>query len=156
MNPLSFVTNYKRKQAYQPKRNVDGIYMRTSFRSAYIPLYRNSEYISNQNPPARVEKSLSADDFLVKNPTATYFVTVNGDSMNEAGIFHGDVVVVDRASEPSIGQLVLAEVDGTFMVRYLGQQQLSPANKAYPTVYFENANSVALIGVVTGSMRKFS
>jgi DNA polymerase V len=76
--------------------------------------------------------------------------------MNDAGIFNGDVVVVDRAAEPSIGQMVLAEVDGEFVVRYLGRQQLNPASNAYPTIYFETANSIALIGLVTGSMRKFT
>jgi DNA polymerase V len=156
MNPLSFMTSHIRKPTYRPNRNVEAIHIRTSFRSAYIPLYRNQASFGVQHNAGRVESNLSADDFLVKNPTATYFVSVTGDSMTDAGIFDGDVVVVDRATEPSIGQMVLAEVDGEFIVRYLGQQELNPANNAYPTIDFETADSVALIGVVTGSMRKFT
>jgi DNA polymerase V len=76
--------------------------------------------------------------------------------MNKAGIFDGDVVVVDRSIDPNIGQIVLAEVDGQFTVRYLGQQQLNAANTQYASISFEDAESIALIGVVTGSMRKFA
>jgi DNA polymerase V len=156
MNPLSLMTSYARKQSFRPNRNVAAIHPRISFRSAYIPLYRNLGADKLQRASGRLEQNLSADDFLVKNPTATYFVQVTGDSMTDAGIFDGDVVVVDRAAEPSIGQIVLAEVDGEFVVRYLGQQQLTPANPTYPNIYFDTADSVALIGVVTGSMRKFT
>jgi DNA polymerase V len=98
---------------------------------------------------------LSADQYLVKNPTATYFVRVKGDSMVNAGIYSGDVLVVDRSVEPSIGQIILAEVDGEFTVKYLGQNQLVPANSHYSAISFDQADTVALIGVVTGSMRKF-
>jgi DNA polymerase V len=63
---------------------------------------------------------------------------------------------VDRSIDPNIGQIVLAEVDGQFTVRYLGQQQLTAANAQYESIYFADAESIALIGVVTGSMRKFA
>jgi hypothetical protein len=69
MNPLSFMTSYTRKPMYRSNRNVEAIHMRTSFRSAYIPLYRNQASSGVQNNAGRVERNLSADDFLVKNPT---------------------------------------------------------------------------------------
>jgi len=63
--------------------------------------------------------------------------------------------VVDRSLDPSIGQIILAEVDGEFTVKYLGQNQLVPANVHYKAINFDDVDAVALIGVVTGSMRKF-
>lgn len=156
MNPLSFMSSYTRKPQHHTKRNVAEIYMRTSYRSAYIPLYSHKAGKSLSNVAEHIEATLSADDHLVKNPTASYFVRVKGDAMNTAGIFDGDVVVVDRSIDPNIGQIVLAEVDGQFTVRYLGQQQLTAANAQYESIYFADAESIALIGVVTGSMRKFA
>jgi len=136
--------------------NVKAIYSRVSDRSAYIPLYENKVSAGFPSPAAdHVEVKLSADDYLVKNPTATYFVRVRGDSMINAGIFDGDVLVVNRALEPSIGNIILAEIDGEFTVKYLGKNQLLPANDKYKPIQFDDVETIALIGVVTGSMRSF-
>jgi DNA polymerase V len=152
MNPLNFIQTYQRKPQHFIAQNVSEISIRTSYRSAFIPLYPHASHIKKSKI---IEATLSADDYLVKNPTATYFVKVTGDAMEDAGIFDGDVLVVDRSIEPSIGQIVLAEVDGQYTVNYLEQQRLVFANRKYPAVTFDQAKSIALIGVVTGSMRKF-
>lgn len=124
--------------------------------AATIPLYDNPVAAGFPSPAAdHVEDRLSADDYLVANPTATYFVRVKGDSMIDAGIFDGDVLVVDRSITPSIGHVVLAEVDGEFTVKYLGRGQLLPANQAYQPIKFKDGQTVEVIGVVTGSMRRF-
>jgi DNA polymerase V len=121
-----------------------------------IPLYDNPVAAGFPSPAAdHVEDRLSADDYLVNNPTATYFVRVKGDSMIEAGIFDGDVLVVDRSIKPSIGSVVLAEIDGEFTVKYLGREKLLPANGRYQPILFKEGQTVELIGVVTGSMRRF-
>jgi len=136
--------------------NVKAIYSRVSNRSAFIPLYEHKVSAGFPSPAAdHVEVKLSADDYLVKNPTATYFVRVKGDSMINAGIFDGDVLVVNRALEPSLGNIILAEVDGEFTVKYLGRNELIPANDKYKPIQFDDVETIALIGVVTGSMRTF-
>ena len=150
MNPLNFINSYNRKH----NNNVAQLYTRASNKSAYIPLY-NQVASAGLASPMRISARLSADDMLVKNPMATYFVRVKGDSMINAGISDGDVVVVDRSMEPSIGQMVLAEVDGEFTVKYLGKQQLLPANPNCQALHFSDAQRIAIIGVVTGSMRSF-
>lgn len=150
MNPLNFITSYNRKHS----NNVAEIYTRASNKSAYIPLY-NQVASANPASPMHIEARLSADDLLVKNPMATYFVRIKGDSMINAGISDGDVAVIDRSIEPSIGHMVLAEVDGEFTVKYLGQQELLPANPNCQTINFADAERIAIIGVVTGSMRRF-
>jgi DNA polymerase V len=150
MNPLNFISSYNRKHT----NNVAEIYTRASNKSAYIPLY-NQVASAGVATPMHIEARLSADDMLVKNPMATYFVRVKGDSMLNAGITDGDVVVVDRSLEPSIGHIVLAEVDGEFTVKYLGQQKLLPANTNCQAFNFADARRIAIVGVVTGAMRRF-
>lgn len=136
--------------------NVEEIFIRTSIGAAVIPLFGNRISAGFPSPAAdHIEARLSADDYLVKNPTATYFVRVKGDSMINAGIFDKDVLVVDRSLEPSVGDIILAEVDGEFTVKYLGDNQLLPANPKFKPINFDDVVSVNLIGVVTGSMRKF-
>lgn len=152
MSPLDLLRSYTCKR----QTNVAEIFVRVSNKSADIPFFGSKVSAGFPSPAAdHVEVRLSADQYLVKNPTATYFVRVKGDSMVNAGIYSGDVLVVDRSVEPSIGQIILAEVDGEFTVKYLGQNQLVPANAHYSAIPFDEADTVALIGVVTGSMRKF-
>lgn len=150
MNPLNFITSYNNKHT----NNVAKIHTRTSNKSAYIPLYKQVTSVSNSRPML-IEARLSADEVLVKNPMATYFVRVKGDSMLNAGINDGDIVVIDRSLEPRIGHIVLAEVDGEYMVKYLGEQQLLPANTKCHVINFSDAQRIAIVGVVTGSMRSF-
>ena len=152
MNPISFFTHTRK-----PHANVAEVYRRYSNRSAYIPMYSQKVPAGFPSPATDyVEARLSADDYLVKNPIATYFVRVKGDSMMNAGIFDGDVLIVDRSIEPSIGQVVLAEVDGEFTVKYLGQNKLIPANPAFEPMEFKDGQTISVVGVITGSMRKFS
>ena len=83
------------------------------------------------------------DDFdinnaLIKNPTATFFVKVAGDSMKDAGLFDGDILVVDRSAEVRNGCIVVAALDGELVVKYLrlvGERMfLVPANPDYEPV----------------------
>jgi DNA polymerase V len=137
-------------------RNVAAIYVRKPSKGSLIRLFSNKISAGFPSPAAdHIEDRLSTEDYLVKNPTATYFVRVKGDSMIDAGIFDNDVLVIDRSIEPSIGYIILAELDGEFTVKYLGHQQLLPANQKYKPIVFANNETINLIGVVTGSMRKF-
>jgi DNA polymerase V len=106
-----------------------------------------------------IEKRLNPSDYLVADDTATFFVRVKGDSMIDAGIFDDDVLVVDRARVPQIGDIVLAMLDGEFTVKTLGKSKqgarLIPANNNYPIIEVKPGQSFEVWGVVTGSMRKF-
>lgn len=117
----------------------------------------NSKVSAGFPSPAadHVEARLSTDEYLVGNPTATYFVRVQGTSMIDAGIFEGDVLVVDRSITPAVGMIVLAEIEGEFTVKTLGHNQLIPANAAFKPIKFKDGSDVTIVGVVTGSMRKF-
>ena len=64
-----------------------------------------------------MDLDLNLQEYLVQHPSATFCVRVTGDSMQNAGIFSGDVMVVDRALEPKNNTIVLAVLDGEFTVK---------------------------------------
>ena len=96
---------------------------------------------------------------LVKHPQATYLIRVRGESMREAGIFDGDVVMVDRAIKPRHGQIVVAVVDGDFTIKQLhqrqGQVKLKAANPTFPDITPKDGQTLEIWGVVTSSIKQF-
>ncbi len=63
--------------------------------------------------------AITLDDFLIENKEASYMLKVRGDSMIGAGIHEGDLVIVERGGEPRDGDIVIAEIDGGWTVKYL-------------------------------------
>jgi len=109
-----------------------------------------------------IEEVLDLNDLLVRNPPATFYVRVQGDSMNDALIFDGDILAVDRSIDPTPGRIVVAAVDGDLLVKRLrrlrGRLSLCSENAARPDyrpVYLDRAQDSTVWGVVTGSVRKF-
>ena len=100
-----------------------------------------------------IEKQLDLNDLVVKHPHATFYVRVDGDSMRDAGIQSGDILVVDRSLEPSHGKIVVALLDGEFTVKRInmGSNQLTllPANSAYAPISISEASDFQVWGVVT-------
>ena len=68
-----------------------------------------------------IERHLSLDEHLIRQPVSTFLVRVAGDGLAGAGIHDGDLLVVDRATAPSTGSLVVAVVDGAFALRRVGR-----------------------------------
>jgi repressor LexA len=101
--------------------------------------------------------TMSLDEYLIGNKEATYLLEVKGDSMIEAGIQEGDLVIAERRVEPKPGDIVIAEVDGGWTMKYFRRKGsvvfLEPANKAYKAIYPENDLKVA--AVVKGVVRKY-
>ena len=106
-----------------------------------------------------VEKPLDLNDLLIDNPTATFFVRVAGDSMEGAGIFDGDVLVVDRSVEATDGRIVVAAVFGELVVKrlkkYPNSAELVSENDAYQPISISDVDDVYIWGVVVGSARIF-
>jgi DNA polymerase V len=107
-----------------------------------------------------VEKALDITDLLVKNPTATFYVKVSGDSMEGAKIFDGDILVVDRSRSPKAGDIVVAAVYGELVVKQLrvfqNKLELISHNEAYQPIVVSEVDDVYIWGVVVGSARTFS
>jgi SOS regulatory protein LexA len=109
--------------------------------------------------PAQEElvDTMTLDEFLVDNKEATYLLKVDGDSMIDAGIMPGDMVLVERGSEAKNGEIVIAEVDSEWTMKYLYKKgskvTLEPANKKYETIYPEDELNIAAI--VKAVIRKY-
>lgn len=110
--------------------------------------------------PAEEELSdtVSIDDYLIKNKEATYLLMVKGDSMIDAGIREGDLVVAERAVEPHFGDIVIALVDGEWTMKYYrkkeGRVVLVPANKKYRDIV--PTSDLRIEAVVRGVIRKYT
>jgi len=101
--------------------------------------------------------SVSLDEMLVDNRSAMYMLRVKGDSMIDAGIREGDMVLVERTNNPRVGDIVIAEVDGGWTMKYLrkkgNQFFLEPANKEYEPIYPEGEMKIE--AVVKAIIRKY-
>jgi repressor LexA len=106
--------------------------------------------------PATSE-SLNIDEYLVRNKESTYLLQVKGDSMIDEGIMEGDLVLVERRGNPKNGDIVIAEVDGGWTMKYfkkVGEKvHLEPANKNYKSIFPKYDLRVAAI--VRGVIRKY-
>lgn len=105
-----------------------------------------------------MEQTLDLNELMIRKPTSTFFVRVDGDSMIEAGIFHNDILVVDRSLEPHNHDIIIANVNGEFCVKVLelshGFPRLVPQNRNYPVINITQEMSFNVFGVVTGMVRK--
>ena len=101
--------------------------------------------------------TISLDDLLIKNREATFLLKVSGDSMSGAGILPGDMVIVDKGQTPKSGDIVIAEVDGAWTMKYLIKRgesvTLLPANPKYQPIRPKDELKIA--GVVTAVVRTY-
>jgi len=100
-----------------------------------------------------LDKTLDLNELLIAHPAATFFVRVDGDSMQGAGIASGDVLVVDRSLEAVNGKIVLAVLNGEFTVKRIrleeGRTILMAENSHYPSIEINEATDFQVWGVVT-------
>ncbi len=101
--------------------------------------------------------TLSLDDLLIQNREATFLLNVSGDSMSGAGILPGDMVLVDKGRTAKSGDIVIAEVDGQWTMKYLRKRgdsvTLLPANPKYQPI--KPKSELKIAGVVTAVVRKY-
>lgn len=101
--------------------------------------------------------TMSLDEYLIENREATYILKVKGDSMIEAGIQPGDLVIVERTNSPRVGDIVIAEVDGEWTMKYLrkhaGTLVLAPANRRYKPIVPQH--ELKIVAVVKAVVRKY-
>ena len=100
-----------------------------------------------------LEKGLDLHELLVDHPAATFFVRVQGESMNGAGLASGDILIVDRSLTPQSGKVVVALLNGEFTVKRLlrkdKQVSLVPDNPRYKTIVVTPEDDFQIWGVVT-------
>ncbi|MBL7071037.1 MAG: LexA family transcriptional regulator [Candidatus Omnitrophica bacterium] len=101
--------------------------------------------------------TMSLDEYLISNPQATYILKVDGDSMIDAGIHPGDLILTQRNIAPKTGDIVVAQVDGEWTLKYFEKRGkiavLKSANRKYPTIMPKQELIIA--GVVIANVRKY-
>ena len=126
----------------------------TNLRSLALPLFGSKVSAGFPSPADDyVEKTLDLNELLIQNPAATFFTRVQGDSMIGAGIFHNDILVVNRALEATEGKIVICALNGELTVKRLmienGQWYLQAENPAYPNIPLYEDLDLVIWGVVT-------
>ncbi|MEG1213993.1 MAG: translesion error-prone DNA polymerase V autoproteolytic subunit [Leclercia sp.] len=99
-----------------------------------------------------VEQRIDLNELLIQHPSSTYFVKAAGDSMIDAGIGDGDLLIVDSARTAEHGDIVIAAVEGEFTVKCLQLRptvQLNPMNSAYSPIRVGSEDTLDIFGVVT-------
>jgi DNA polymerase V len=105
-----------------------------------------------------MDKKLDLNEFLIQHPSATFFVRVKGESMIQAGINSGDILIVDRALEPSQNKIVIAAVDGELTVKRIHKEEdklyLVAENPEFKLIEITPEQSLTIWGVVTYVIHK--
>ncbi len=98
-----------------------------------------------------VESRIDLNEALIRHPSSTFFLRVSGDSMRDAGILDGDLLVVDRAIEARAGLVVVAVVEGAFTLKHLrrhrGRWRLEAAHPDYPPLELGDGDDSCIWGV---------
>mgnify|MGYP001296311661 CR=1 FL=1 len=106
-----------------------------------------------------MDASLDLNDYLVKHPSATFYIYAKGNSMVDAGIYDGDIMVVDRSLDPQSRDVIIAIINGEFTVKHIlkknGSIYLKPANKEYYPILVTEDMEFEIWGVVTHTIHSF-
>jgi repressor LexA len=101
--------------------------------------------------------AITIDERLIPNPSKTVLIKVKGDSMIDAGIHEGDLVVVEKRGSADVGDIVVAIIDNEFTLKRLHKERgrivLKPENKAYPVI--RPKGELEIFGVVVGQFRTY-
>ena len=121
-----------------------------------IPIYIEAGVCGFESPAAHYsELGVSLDELLIKHPDATFIGVASGCSMQEVGIFEGDLLVVDRAEQAKDGDVIVANLNGLFVCKLLDKAnaRLLSASPLYKPVQLTSSDEFQLEGVVSLSIR---
>lgn len=135
-------------------KNVSKIFPVTTGKKTELPFYTEKLSAGFPSPASDyMEKALDLNEYLIKNPSATFFVEITGDSMINAGIHSGDILIVDRSLEAKHNRIVVAVLNGEFTVKRLswqkGKIKLIPENPAYDPIEIKEGTEFEIWGVAT-------
>ena len=105
-----------------------------------------------------LDLSIDLNNELIKHPSTTFYGRVKGDSLIEADIHEGDILIIDKSLEPREGDLAVCCVDGEFTLKYIKIEQdvvwLIPANKDFQPIKLTAGNEIVIWGIFTYSIKK--
>ena len=112
--------------------------------------------IEGRDADEELADTISVGEYLIRDKDASYLLEVEGDSMIDAGIHEGDMVIFERGNAYKVGDIVIALTEDGYTIKYLrkkaGKLYLEPANVNYPNIHPKEGE---IIGVVTGTFRKY-
>ena len=107
-----------------------------------------------------IDTGIDLNEQLIRHPLSTFFIRVSGDSMSNAGIHNGDLLIIDRSIEPQPGRFVIAILDGCFLIKKLtykhGKTYLEAENPSYPIIDISNYETVQIWGVAIYSIHELT
>lgn len=105
-----------------------------------------------------LELSIDLNTELIRHPAATFFGRVTGNSLEEAGVTEGDILIIDKSLKPQDGNICVCFLDGDFTLKIIRHTEneiwLIPANKAYSPIRVTEDNNFMIWGVVTYTIKK--
>jgi DNA polymerase V len=133
---------------------VQAIYKSHCSTKLKLPLYLAKIQAGFPSPAEDyIDRKLDLNEHLVKHPSATFFVKVQGDSMINAGIHSGDTLIVDRSLEPADKKIVIAVINGDMTVKRIkklkGRLYLMPENDAFKPLEITEGSDFQIWGIVT-------
>lgn len=100
-----------------------------------------------------VDVSIDLNKHLIKHPSATFYGRVKGESLKDAGINNGDLLIIDKSLEPVNGKIAVCYIDGEFTAKRIKKTKdelwLMPENEAYSPIKIEEENDLIIWGIVT-------
>ena len=160
-----FGVKSKNTVAYKVKRLVDeGVLIKEGRRlvmgivGGFMKLGNvQAGFPTTEDATAEIEK-VSLDRMLMRRKGRTFLLEVQGESMKDAGIFDGDLVVVERGREPLKGDIVVAQVEDEFTLKYFnierGKPVLIPANKKFKKIY-PDPDKLRIEAVASAVVRRY-
>jgi DNA polymerase V len=126
---------------------------------ASIPMFSNAVQAGFPSPAEdHMDMDLNLNDYLVENPSATFCVKAIGESMKDAGIHSGDIMIVDKSLEPKNRSIILAVINGEFTVKRVnindGSLYLLPENSSFSPIKITQEMDFHVWGVVTYIIHK--
>jgi DNA polymerase V len=163
-----FLEAYAKKQRLsQLKESMDTVsefaQLSSELKDKSAPLFQSKVPAGVPSPATNeVETHMDPNKYLLGDEDSIFFVTIQGESMIEAGLLPGDKAIVNKSKIPSVGNIVLAMIDGEFTIKTLAKQKngdplLLPANSSgrYQPIPILKQMQFEITGVVTGSFRRF-
>ena len=141
-------------------RLKDEIYKAHKGPSLTLDLYSNPVCAGFPSPAEdHLDISLDLNEYLIKHPAATFYIYAKGHSMNDVGIYDGDVMIVDRSLDVKSKDIVIAVINGEFTVKRIfiknNKTYLIPENKKFSPVLIQIDMDFQIWGVVTHTIHAF-
>jgi len=138
---------------------ISTIYKASIKESKKLPLYISEVYAGFPSPAEdHIDLNLDLNEHLIKHPAATFYIYAKGDSMINAGIYNGDLMIVDRALEPGTNSIIIAIINGEFTVKKVKKVNrklyLIPDNKKYSMIEITEDMDFEIWGVVTYTIHR--